>query len=185
MAVNPIAHRWTLEEFLRAWEAGAVGKRVELIDGEVWAVPVGLWHGRTTVRVARALPNHRFEVLASSLPAGESLPEPDCWVLRRDATPVAQLSRRMPRWAAADVLLVVEVSDETIDHDLGRKAALYAESGFGCYWSVTRHGVYEHTEASRFGYRRRVLYGPGERIPVPYAEGAALSVDDLIGRREG
>lgn len=77
MVVTTYAYRWSLDEFLLAWEAGAFDDRAELIEGEVWAVPIGPWHGRTSGRVVRALPNDRFEVVLSSLPAGDSLPDPD------------------------------------------------------------------------------------------------------------
>jgi len=181
MAVALTPHRWTLEEYLQAWEAGAIGTRVELLDGEVWDVVMGPWHGDTTMRVARALPNDRFRITAMSLPTGASVPDPDCSVLRTDATPVEQLSRRMQRWAPTDVLLVVEVSDETLQYDLGRKAEMYAEAGYVHYWTVSPAGVYAHTRPTVGGYADRVLYGPAERIPVPYAPGVVLDVSRLIG----
>lgn len=181
MAVSFALHRWTLEEYLLAWEAGALGNRVELLDGEVWDVPVGRWHGRTTMRVGRALPNDRFEITTVSLPTGGSLPDPDCTVLRMDAEPVEQLSPRMQRWAAEDVLLVVEVSDETVAYDLGRKAEMYAEAGFRVYWVVTQDGVHVHSEPTPSGYVSRVLYRPGQHVPVPYADGVTLDVGRLIG----
>lgn len=184
MAVTTIPYRWSLEEYLVAFEAGAFQERAELIDGEVWAVSIGRWHGTTAVRVTRALPNDHFEITAASLPAGGSLPDPDCWVLRAGAEPVVQLSPRMARWAAPDVLLVVEVSDETLDLDLGRKAVLYGAAGYASYWSVTRQGVYVHSEPAASGYRQRRLYGRGEHVPVPYADGTTLAVDDLIGTPE-
>jgi hypothetical protein len=71
MAAALTPHRWTLEEYLPVWETGAISNRIELLDGEVWDVSVGRWHGRTT-----------------------------------------------KRWAADDVLLVVEVSGETVQYDL-------------------------------------------------------------------
>lgn len=184
MAVTTIPYRWSLEEYLLAFEAGAFQERAELIDGEVWAVSIGRWHGKTAVRVARALPNDRFEITAASLPAGGSLPDPDCWVLRAGAEPVAQLSPRMARWAARDVLLVVEVSDETLDLDLGRKAVLYGEAGYATYWSVTKRGVYVHSEPGSGGYRQRRLFARGDDIPVPYTGDVTLAVDDLIGPPE-
>lgn len=184
MAVSPFPYRWGLAEFLGVWEAGGFDKRAELIDGEVWDVPVGLWHARTNGRVIRALPNGSVEVIAGSLPSGQSLPEPDCWVLRAGAVPLEQLSPRMQRWAAADVALVVEVSDETRDHDLTRKATLYAEAGFPAYWSVTREGIYAHSGPTPGGYTRRLLYRPGEHVPVPYDETVLLAVDDLLATPE-
>lgn len=57
MAVNPFPYRWGLEEFLQAWEGGAFTKRTELIDGDVWDVPIGFWHALTTGAVMRALPD--------------------------------------------------------------------------------------------------------------------------------
>ena len=180
MAVSMTPHRWTLDDFLRAWEAGAVGKWVELLDGEVWDVVMGPWHGEVTANVCRALPNKRFMITMGSLPAESSLPLPDCTVLRRGAEPVEQLSPRMVRWAASDVLLVVEVADETIEYDLGRKAAMYARAGFEHYWTVTHDGVHVHSSPGGSGYGSRILYAPGTEIAVPYVEGVTLDVTDLI-----
>lgn len=181
MAATTIPYRWAMDEFLLAWEAGAFHDRAELIDGEVWAVPIGDWHGETAMRVARTLPNGRFRVTASSLLAGDSLPDPDCWVRRAGAEPVAQLSPRLSRWSPTDVLLVVEVSDETLAHDLGRKADLYASAGYPRYWSVTRQGIYDHSDPGPSGYGRRLLVRTGDRIQVPYAADVTLAVDDLLG----
>jgi hypothetical protein len=44
---------------------------------------------------------------------------------------------------------------------------------------LTEHTVYEHTDPTPTGYRRRTEYGPGDRIPVAYA-GIGLAVDDLL-----
>jgi Putative restriction endonuclease len=184
MAVNPFPYHWGLEEFLHAWEGGAFTERTELIDGEVWDVPIGEWHAETTGSVMRALPNGRFRILAGSLPAGQSLPEPGCWVRRSDATPVEQLSPRMKRWAAPDVVLVVEVFDETHDFDVAHKARIYADAGFAVYWSVTREGVHVHSDPSPTGYHSRSLVGPGGQVTVPYAPDVTLAVDDLLAPGE-
>jgi Uma2 family endonuclease len=87
----------------------------------------------------------------------------------------------MQRWAAEDVLLVIEVSDETVQYDLGRKAEMYAEAGYPVYWVVTEEGVHVHTEPTRTGYVSRVLYRPGQQVPVPYVDGVTLDVGRLIG----
>ena len=60
-------------------------------------------------------------------------------------------------WGPVDVLLVVEVSDETAIQDLNVKTRVYGATG----------------------YRTRVEYRIGERIPVRYA-GAELPVEDLL-----
>ncbi|MGQ0630588.1 MAG: Uma2 family endonuclease [Sporichthyaceae bacterium] len=186
MAATTLAHRWTLQQYLLAWEAGAFANgRTELVDGEVWAVSIGRGHGRTATRVIRALPNDSYEITSMSLASGESLPDPDCWVLRANAEPLAQLSPRMPRWSAADVLLVVEVADETLDQDLGVKAVLYGLAGYAHYWAVTKAGIYAHSDPGPQGYRSRRLIERGELITVPYEPDVTLSVTDLIGDSEG
>ena len=173
-------YRWSIGEFVRAWDAGAFDHRVELIEGEVWPVVIGTWHGRTTKRVVKMLPEDRAEVLLSTLPAGQSLPDPDCWVVRRGAEPTRKIGQRLDAWAPEDVLLVVEVSDETVMADLTQKASLYGSAGFATYWVVTSDVVYEHTEPRPTGYRHRVEYRRGDRLPVRYA-GTDLAVDDLLG----
>ena len=70
-------YRWSPSEFLRAWEAGAFDHRVELIEGEVWPVVIGPWHGKTNVRLMRMLPEVGVEITMATLPSGESLPDPD------------------------------------------------------------------------------------------------------------
>jgi hypothetical protein len=110
---------------------------------------------------------------------GDSLTDPDCWVRLAGATPAVRLSERLTAWQPADILLVVEVADETIDQDLGPKAALYARAGYACYWAVTRQGVYVHTDPSEAGYRTRVLHQRGDRLRVDYAN-VELAVNDLL-----
>lgn len=179
MAQTDLSYRWSRDEFIRAWEAGTFERRVELVNGEVWPVVIGDWHGKTVGRIMRALPGTDVEVTTATLPSGYSLPDPDCWVLRAGAQPVETISTRLHAWDPSDVLLVVEVADETKPQDLGVKAALYGQAGFAVYWVITRDVIYEHSEPTAAGYRTRIEYRSGDRIPVAYA-GAELAVDDLI-----
>lgn len=177
-------YRWSREGFLKAWEAGAFEHRVEFVDGEVIPVVIGDWHGRATFRIAHALIEAGCDATSSTLPAGESLPDPDCWVPRPGALPAGKVAARLSEWAADDVLLVVEVADETVTFDLTVKARLYGSAGFGTYWVVTREAVYVHTEPTEAGYRHRTEHRSGERVPVPGSD-LELSVDDLIGASSG
>src|SRR5688500_4385177 len=118
MSEAALVYRWSRSEFLRAWEAGAFDHRVELVNGEVWPVVIGYWHGDTVGQVMAALPRDGVRVTTMSLPTGESLPDPDCWVRRAGAEPVDKLGSKIAVWAPEDVLLVVEVSDETMLYDL-------------------------------------------------------------------
>jgi hypothetical protein len=180
VAVASTPYRWRLAEYLRAWEAEVFEGRTELVDGEVWPVSIGTWHGDAAARVLRALPNDEHLVSTASLPTADSLPDPDCWVRPVSAQPTTQLSERISSWAPTDVLLVVEIADETLDQDLGPKATLYAQAGYPVYWAVTRHGIYIHTHPTPDGYRTRVLHSPADHVPVPYTA-INLAVSDLIG----
>lgn len=179
MTQATLAYHWTQDEFLRAWEAGVFRNRVELVNGEVWPVVIGSWHGETTMQVGAALRRNGVRVTAATLPSGESLPDPDCWVQRADAKPIRTLGSELAVWDPADVLLVVEVADDTMLHDLQIKTKLYGQAGYPVYWVVTREAIYEHTEPYSGGYHTRREYTPGERIPVRYAE-TDLAVEDLI-----
>ena len=150
---------------------------MELVDGEVWSVVIGTWHGRVVPRVMVALASGG-EVLASTLPSGGSLPDPDAWLLRPGASPSGALSSRLDRWDPADVLLVVEVSDESVEQDLTVKARLYGRAGYARYWVVTRDGVHEHTGPTDDGYAEVRLVAPDGDVALP--DGGRVPVADLL-----
>jgi Uma2 family endonuclease len=177
-AAAPTYH-WSRDEFLRAWEAGVFDHRVELIDGEIWPVVIGSWHGAVVGELMTLLRKSGVRVTAATLPTGESLPDPDCWVHRAEAEPIGKVGSKLSILAPADVLLVVEVADETVIQDLNTKARLYGQAGYPVYWVVTREALYEHTEPMASGYRTRVEYRRGDRIPLRYA-GKDLAVEELI-----
>jgi Putative restriction endonuclease len=179
MTEPALAYRWSVSEFVRASEAGAFDHRVELIEGEIWPVLIGSWHGDAVGQLLGLLPRAGVRITTATLPTGDSLPDPDCWVRRADAAPVGTVGVRLSVWDPADVLLVVEVSDETVIHDLNVKTRLYGSAGYPAYWVVTQDRIYEHTEPTSSGYRKRVEYGLGDQIPVAYA-GVELAVSDLI-----
>ena len=173
-------YRWSVDEFVRAFDAGVFDKRVELLDGEVVPVSIGLWHGDVTDNVSHMLPREGVKVSPATLPSGASLPDPDLWVRRQGAVPITRLGRRIAAFDPTDVLLVVEVSDETVTTDLGFKAELYGSSGYSEYWVVTREAVFVHRNPSAEGYTNLVEYRPGQQLPVPYASDTCLDVAELI-----
>lgn len=176
-------YRFSVSEFLRAWEVGAFDSRVELIEGEVWPVVIGGWHGKAVMRLARLLAAPGVEVTSATLPSGGSLPDPDCWVSRLGATPTGVIGARVETWAPSDVLLVVEVSDETLMADLTTKARIYGAAGWPVYWVVSPETVYVHSEPHPQGYGLRREFRPGARLTVSFAD-AEIAVDDLIGSPE-
>ena len=173
-------YRWSAEEFLRAWEAHAFAARVELVEGEVWPVVIGDWHGDAVFRLAGLLGNLGLAGTTATLPSSTSLPDPDLWLRRPGALPSGTLGSRLSTWSSSDVLLVVEVSDETLVADLTTKARLYGSAGWPLYWVVSREAVHVHSEPHAQGYRFRVESRRGDRLPVPGVD-VEIAVDELIG----
>lgn len=112
-------------------------RRMELINGEIREMnPIGPMHEDAVDLLSEwsfdRVPRGKVRVRVQNsigLPALDSAPEPDvAWVRRR------RYSRRRP--TAADVLLVIEVADTSLDYDTGEKAALYAAEGIQDYWVV-------------------------------------------------
>jgi hypothetical protein len=179
--------RWDEESYVVAWEAGVFrDQRVELVEGEVWPVSIGLWHGSVAGNVTRLLPDRDWRVTSASLPAAGSVTDPDVWVHRRGAQPVARLGAtgRLARWSAGDVALVVEVAEATYAVDVDVKARVYGRSGFPTYWVVHRGGVDVFTDPNEVGYRQRVTVPPSGVVEVPYRPGVMLAVTDLLDAEE-
>ena len=179
--------RWDEESFVVAWEAGVFrDQRVELVEGEVWPVSLGTWHGAVAGNVTRLLPNSDWRVTSTSLPAAGSVTDPDVWVHRRGARPVSRLgaSGRLARWRAGDVALVVEVADASFAADVDVKTRIYGRSGFGTYWVVHRGGVEVFSEPFEAGYRRRLPAPVTGTVPVPYRPDVFLAVADLLDAEE-
>lgn len=133
--------RLTLVEYDRMIECGVFDhgnrRRLEFIRGEIREMtPIGSVHeeivDRLTIWSARNLPDDRVRVRVQNsvgLIELESVPEPDlAWVVQR--------SYKRARPTAADVLLIIEVSDSSLKYDRGEKADLYAEAGIADYWII-------------------------------------------------
>lgn len=173
---------WNEESFIKAWEAGVFGdQRVEMIRGEVWPVSMGPWHGAVASNVQHFLRHDGWRVTMATLPAAGSLPDPDAWVLRRDAEPVSRLgeTRRLVRWSPTDVVLVVEVSDTSFIIDTEIKAKLYGAAAYPVYWVVHPRGVVIFTDPYEGGYRQREEVGIDGTVRLPYAT-IDIAVRDLL-----
>lgn len=112
-------------------------RRLEFIRGEIREMsPIGPLHEVVVDELnewsMRNLPPGKVWVRVQNsvgLPSLESAPEPDvAWVARCD------YSRARP--TAADVLLVIEVAESSLQYDTGEKADLYAEAGIADYWVI-------------------------------------------------
>ncbi len=130
--------RWSLEEYRRFVEVGAIGPedRVEFVEGEiVEKMGQKLPHITGAGALADALREvygRGFHVReARPIVIERSEPEPDLSVLEGRALDYAD---RHP--APHEIALLVEISDTTLPYDRDRKAALYARGRIAEYWIV-------------------------------------------------
>jgi len=140
--------------------AGVLTKydRIELIEGEMFDMaPMGTRHSVMTSRL------HEMFVLAVGRSAtvvgggpvnlGDfSEPQPDLMLLKRRAD---FYSGKIPE--AADVLLLIEVSDSSLAYDQSVKSGLYARYGVAEYWVVDIEGkrvvTYREPAAAKYGHQ--------------------------------
>jgi Uma2 family endonuclease len=162
--------RWTLEECDRVATVMDM-TRVELLDGELIrkvsknnphlraAGIIQYWlagvfgqervHAEPTLDLIRTNNSH-------------SAPEPDVAVLH------CGLDDLDGRPRSGDVVMVVEVSDTSLEYDLGRKRDLYAEAGVPEYWVMDVNGrqIFVHLDPVDGRYRSIVIYS-GEEVVSP------------------
>jgi Uma2 family endonuclease len=169
--------QWTPRQFQKAAAAGCFdGWKVELLGGAVYRMstypPHMLAVHRLVSELRRLAPEPVWVVTKEdNVQLGRWLPLPDSTIL---LGPIDRYRDRLP--TAADILLIVEVSDTTYLKDRGPKYRHYAGASIATYWIVdlNRRCVEVHSSPSRRSYRSVALYQDGDVVPL-----------DLGGRRVG
>src|SRR6185295_11529026 len=164
----PQVHQWTRDEYYKMAEAGLFeGKHVELIEGRIIEMsPMGSAHATGVSLVGdalRSVTGHGFFTRSQMpLDLGDlSEPEPDLAVIT--GTP-RDYTDAHPKTA----VLIVEVSESSLDYDRVEKASLYAQAGISDYWvlnlldrhlEVRRDPIPNQNELYGFGYKSvTILY---------------------------
>jgi Uma2 family endonuclease len=130
-------HIWTVAEYHQMAGAGLLDEsdRVELIEGElVDMAPIGSRHAFLVDRIAETLGRgsraaHMVRVQNPVLLGERSEPQPDIALVKRD-----NYADRHP--GPDDILLIIEVSDTTLEYDRDVKLALYARHGIPEVWLI-------------------------------------------------
>jgi Uma2 family endonuclease len=187
---RPRIWRMSVSRYDRLAELGwFVNRHVELIEGRVIRMPAQAEpHVAGVSRAVRAIspifgPGYYIRVQAPLVQGKYSKPEPDLAVVR--GSEEQYLAQGTPTTA----LLVIEVSDATLEQDRGRKAAIYARSGIADYWIVNLinqqievHRAPVADRKHRFGFRYAdiQLIKPPSSIAPLAAPGASISAADLL-----
>ncbi len=184
-------HRFTADDVERMVRAGVLrpDDRVELIEGElIDMVPIGWAHqgcvNRLTELFVTGLRGRAVVQPQGPLRLSErSVPQPDLAILRPRPDYYAQGGP-----TAADVLLVIEVSDTTLAYDRDVKVPLYARHGIPEVWVVDLAGrrvlVFRQPSADAYSEQREYQLGD-DCAPEAFPD-LALSVEALVGgRRDG
>jgi Uma2 family endonuclease len=175
--MSPATH-FSLPQYELMLEAGVFDgqhfQRVELIRGEIQEMnPIGVPHAMMVNELNdwsnREAPSDAVWVSIQNpirLPSSQSAPQPDiAWIVRKDYPDGHPLPE--------DVLLLIEVSDSTLDADCGEKARLYAEAGIADYWVVAleQREIRVFRQPTAGGYQSNsVVRGDEELRPLAFGE---------------
>jgi len=182
-----VRRRFTVDEFQRMAETGILTPRdhVELIDGEIIAMnPIGAPHAAClsrTEEVIRGLLDPVAYLVRSQLPvrlAADSAPQPDLAVVARRADFFSQAHP-----TPADIHLLIEIADSSVNYDLRIKTSIYARSAVREYWIVDLvHDVIEVRRRPVGGeYTEVATLRRGDVLTSSISALSGLKANDLLG----
>jgi len=185
MAVQLLRRKFTIAEYYQMAEAGIflANDRVELIAGEIIEMsPIGSRHAAGTIRLtrlfSRLIGDRAFLSVQNPIRLSDrSEPQPDLTLLQLRPDFYAQ-GHPQP----AEVLLLVEVSDTTVEYDREVKIPLYAQAGIVEVWLVNLPeeyiAVYRHPAGDRYLEIQR--WQRGQNISILAFPDVSLAVNDVF-----
>ena len=164
--------KWTVDDYHRMIEAGILADRkVELLAGDIHPMaPEGPPHtyygGSFADRLRAALAGRALVREARPITLTDSEPEPDIAVVRggwedyRDRHP-----------GAADVLLMIEISESSLKKDTEDKRIIYATANIADYWvwdlTAPQLIIYRHPQAGDYQLVSRLQQGDIAPLAFP------------------
>ena len=178
-------YRFTVEQYLAMGKAGILGKeeRVELLEGVIVAMAaMGNRHLAAVARFNKAftqsVSGRAIVWVQGAIQLDDnSRPEPDVALLR-ERSDFYESQAAGPE----DVLLLVEVSDSSADHDRYDKLPRYARAGIPEVWlTILPERVIEaHTEPVGGRYTQLRTYRPGDTISPGSFPDITLNVSEIL-----
>jgi Uma2 family endonuclease len=181
--------RWTVKEYMRFAEIGALDEddNLELIEG--WIVPKMTKNprhdstiDRIVLRINRLLPPNWYVRTQNGLQTSDSAPEPDVVVVRGNPEDYV-----LQHPTAADTALVIEVADSSLARDR-LKRRMYARAGIAAYWIVnlidSTLEVYTHpnaiTDQPEFQSEQILDCRQNVELLIPGCQPLSVAVSDLV-----
>jgi len=178
--------RFRVEDFRKMTEVGILPEESgwEVIDGFlIDKMSIGSRHASTVKRLNKIFTNLVGNATIISVQDPIQIddynePEPDIAILepRED---FYEKNHPLPQ----DVLLLIEVSDSTIEYDRGVKKTLYAEAGITEYWlvSLQANTIEVYSQPKNGNYRLARILESGETIEAVAVKNLKLQIDEILG----
>lgn len=186
MSVQIARRHFNTTQYYRMAAAGVFTEddRVELIEGEIIEMnPIGSRHaacvGRLTEILGRSVAGQAIVWVQNPVQVSDySEPLPDVTLLKRRADFYAQANPQ-----PADVLLIVEVADSSVEYDHEIKLPLYAESSIVEVWlvNIAKEIIEVYRQPVGSKYQGVDLVKRGESVSVQSLPNVTVDVNDVLG----
>jgi Uma2 family endonuclease len=185
--ISPVVpKRFRVEDFRKMTEAGILPEESgwEIIDGYlIDKMTIGSKHASTVKRLNRLLANVSGNETIISVQDPIHIdeynePEPDIALLKPREDFYAE-SHPTPE----DVLLLIEVSDSTVEYDREVKKNLYAAAGINEFWLVNLPDstVEVYSSPKNGNYRLARILESGETVESGLIKNLILPIDEILG----
>lgn len=181
----PAQRRFTVDEYYKMAEAGVLREheRLELIEGEIIVMsPQGPQHAsggsRASDHLKDLLGNRAIVRVQCPIHLDDaSEPEPDIAVALPDEN---YYSDHHP--TPKEILMVMEVSESTLEFDRVRKSRTYAKARIHqyCLLNLKTRELEDYRDPGKDGYRSKQTYSAGENFNLAAFPKVSIAVAELL-----
>ncbi len=181
-----VQYKLSVEQYRQMIDAEILKRedRVELLNGEIVEMsPIGYPHSFVVMNLVTIFSRQpsglaKMWVQSPILLSSISEPQPDVVLLR----PRSDLSPESPP-TPADIILLIEVADSSLDYDKGDKLKQYAEAGIADYWvaNVRKSVIEAYSKPVGGRYKEVRVARRGETLVLPQGLEGSISVDEVFG----
>jgi Uma2 family endonuclease len=186
MSVQIIRRHFNVTEYYRMAAAGVFSEddHVELIEGEIVEMnPIGSRHaacvGRLTKLLERLAGDRSIIWIQNPVQVNDySEPLPDVALLKPRDDFYAQANPQ-----AADVFLIVEVADSSVEYDRNIKIPLYAEAGIPEVWLINllEETIEIYTRPLDDTYQEMLVIKRGESLVAKSIPNLTIDANAVLG----